>query len=73
MPDSLLNASQLEQPATPVVPTQPSSLPDTSSVYYKNCQEVRRAGKDPIRQGEPGYGPHLDRDGDGVACESKRH
>ncbi|MCX4774188.1 excalibur calcium-binding domain-containing protein [Streptomyces sp. NBC_01260] len=23
----------------------------------------------PIHAGEPGYGRHLDRDGDGVACE----
>ncbi|UNB56163.1 excalibur calcium-binding domain-containing protein [Mycolicibacterium sp. YH-1] len=21
-------------------------------------------------EGDPGYGPHLDRDGDGVGCES---
>ncbi|MFG2874596.1 excalibur calcium-binding domain-containing protein [Streptomyces sp. NPDC048337] len=23
----------------------------------------------PVHRGEPGYGPHLDRDGDGVGCE----
>ncbi|WP_374323393.1 excalibur calcium-binding domain-containing protein [Streptomyces sp. AP-93] len=39
------------------------------SVYYKNCTAVRAAGADPIRSGDPGYGRHLDRDGDGVACE----
>ncbi|WP_442813445.1 excalibur calcium-binding domain-containing protein [Streptomyces sp. NBC_01244] len=39
------------------------------SVYYKNCTAVRAAGADPIRRGDPGYGRHLDRDGDGVACE----
>lgn len=39
------------------------------SVYYKNCTAVRAAGADPIRRGDPGYGSHLDRDGDGVACE----
>ncbi len=38
-------------------------------VYYANCTEVERAGAAPIRRGDPGYGPHLDRDGDGVACE----
>ncbi|MFE7129880.1 excalibur calcium-binding domain-containing protein [Streptomyces sp. NPDC057638] len=38
-------------------------------VYYKNCTAVRAAGADPIRRGDPGFGPHLDRDGDGVACE----
>jgi hypothetical protein len=40
-----------------------------SSVYYKNCAAVRAAGADPIRRGDPGYGRHLDRDGDGVGCE----
>ncbi|WP_405861552.1 excalibur calcium-binding domain-containing protein [Streptomyces sp. NBC_00090] len=38
-------------------------------VYYRNCTAVRAAGADPIRRGDPGYGSHLDRDGDGVACE----
>ncbi|WP_315986068.1 excalibur calcium-binding domain-containing protein [Streptomyces sp. t39] len=36
---------------------------------YANCSEVRDAGADPIRTGDAGYGRHLDRDGDGVACE----
>ncbi|GAA0494111.1 hypothetical protein Ade02nite_20690 [Paractinoplanes deccanensis] len=40
-----------------------------TSVYYKNCSAVRAAGADPIYRGDPGYGRHLDRDGDGVACE----
>jgi len=40
-----------------------------ASTYYANCTVVREAGKAPIRRGDPGYGPHLDRDGDGVACE----
>ncbi|WP_416371148.1 excalibur calcium-binding domain-containing protein [Streptomyces sp. MB09-01] len=39
------------------------------SVYYKNCTAVRAAGAAPIRRSDPGYGRHLDRDGDGVACE----
>lgn len=39
------------------------------STYYANCTAVRAAGADPIRSGDPGYGSHLDRDGDGVACE----
>jgi len=25
-----------------------------------------------VRAGEPGYGPHLDRDGDGIGCEPYR-
>ncbi|MGW4714467.1 excalibur calcium-binding domain-containing protein [Nocardia sp. NPDC004260] len=39
------------------------------SPYYKNCTEVRNAGKAPLRRGQPGYAPHLDRDNDGIACE----
>ncbi|MFJ8296274.1 excalibur calcium-binding domain-containing protein [Streptomyces sp. NPDC094447] len=59
------------------VPTQeptPAATEDDepaggSSVYYRNCTAVRAAGAAPIHAGEPGYGSHLDRDGDGVACE----
>ncbi|MFF3320333.1 excalibur calcium-binding domain-containing protein [Streptomyces sp. NPDC003035] len=40
-----------------------------SVVSYANCAAVRAAGADPIRRGDPGYGRHLDRDGDGVGCE----
>ncbi|MFF3942985.1 excalibur calcium-binding domain-containing protein [Streptomyces phaeofaciens] len=38
-------------------------------MYYDNCDEARAAGAAPVHAGDPGYGPHLDRDGDGVACE----
>ncbi|MFG2332242.1 excalibur calcium-binding domain-containing protein [Streptomyces sp. NPDC048604] len=37
--------------------------------YYANCAAARAAGAAPVRRGDPGYGRHLDRDGDGVACE----
>lgn len=40
-----------------------------SNVYYANCAAARAAGATPIKRGQPGYGRHLDRDGDGVACE----
>ena len=36
---------------------------------YANCAAARAAGADPVYAGEPGYGSHLDRDGDGVGCE----
>ena len=39
------------------------------SVYYPNCTAARQAGAAPIRRGDAGYGSHLDRDGDGIACE----
>ncbi|WP_371635844.1 excalibur calcium-binding domain-containing protein [Streptomyces zaomyceticus] len=46
-----------------------SSSGGGGSVSYANCAAVRAAGAAPIRAGEPGYGRHLDRDGDGVGCE----
>ena len=36
---------------------------------YANCTEARNAGAAPVRRGDPGYGPHLDRDNDGIGCE----
>jgi hypothetical protein len=38
-------------------------------VDFANCSEARNAGAAPVRRGQPGYGSHLDRDGDGVGCE----
>ena len=43
--------------------------PAAESAYYKNCTAARNAGAAPVYRGEPGYGSHLDRDGDGVGCE----
>ena len=39
------------------------------AVYYPNCTAARNAGAAPVRRGQPGYGPHLDRDNDGIGCE----
>lgn len=55
--------------------SQPSSFPSSSRgvrggpTYYANCAAARAAGAAPVRRGQPGYGPHLDRDNDGVGCE----
>lgn len=43
-----------------------------ASGVFANCSEARAAGAAPVRRGDPGYGPHLDRDGDGVGCEPRR-
>lgn len=40
-----------------------------STTHYANCTAARNAGAAPVRRGDPGYGSHLDRDGDGVGCE----
>ena len=41
----------------------------SGEVYYPNCAAARAAGAAPVRRGQPGYGSHLDRDGDGIGCE----
>ncbi len=56
------------QPA-PVQPAQPAHAP-APEVYYKNCDAARAAGAAAVYQGQPGYGKHLDRDGDGIGCDS---
>lgn len=48
---------------------EPKRESSGGSVYYKNCSAARAAGAAPVRVGDPGYGRHLDRDGDGVGCE----
>ncbi|PHP20041.1 calcium-binding protein [Sphingobium sp. IP1] len=39
---------------------------------YRNCADARAAGAAPIHRGQPGYGAHMDGDGDGIACEPYR-
>lgn len=46
-----------------------SSSSSGSSTFFENCTAAREAGAAPVRSGDPGYGSHLDRDGDGIACE----
>jgi hypothetical protein len=36
---------------------------------WRNCTEARANDAAPVHRGDPGYGSHLDRDGDGVGCE----
>ncbi|HEX6967210.1 MAG TPA: excalibur calcium-binding domain-containing protein [Micromonosporaceae bacterium] len=43
--------------------------PARPRVHYHDCDEAWAAGAAPLHRGEPGYGRHLDRDGDGVACD----
>lgn len=55
-------------------PARPQSLTSDglgsrSAGAFANCTAARAAGAAPVRRGNPGYGPHLDRDGDGVGCE----
>ncbi|KRF34673.1 excalibur calcium-binding domain-containing protein [Nocardioides sp. Soil805] len=59
-------------------PGVPASMPTESpapavvgggSTYFENCDAARSPGAAPVHLGDPGYGTHLDRDGDGTACE----
>lgn len=43
-----------------------------ASEAFRNCAEARAAGAAPLRLGQPGYGAHMDGDGDGIACEPYR-
>lgn len=54
---------------TTVAPPPPPTTVYAPSTYYDNCTEARSAGVTPLYRGDPGYGSHLDRDDDGVACE----
>jgi type IV secretory pathway VirB10-like protein len=51
--------------------TEPTTAPTTTTatVVYRNCAEVRAAGKAPLHRGDPGYSSELDRNGDGTACD----
>lgn len=55
--------SPSREPARFVSPTT------RSGGAFANCSAARAAGAAPVRRGSPGYGPHLDRDNDGVGCE----
>jgi excalibur calcium-binding domain-containing protein len=38
------------------------------SAPFPNCRAAFAAGATPVYRGDPGYGPHLDGNGDGIAC-----
>ncbi|MFI7481472.1 excalibur calcium-binding domain-containing protein [Kocuria sp. M1R5S2] len=57
------------QPA-PAEPAPGTVAPAPTEVYYANCTEARAAGAAPLYVGDPGYREAMDRDRDGVACES---
>jgi len=57
------------KPKTTTAAPEPKPDPKPAAAYYKNCTVARAAGVTPLYRGQPGYGSHLDRDNDGVACE----
>ncbi len=56
--------------ATTTNTTTPTTVEETTttSILYRNCGQAQSSGALPLYVGDPGYGLHLDRDGDGEAC-----
>lgn len=62
-------------PSPSAAPARLYSAPSTAASIgrsFRNCGDARAAGAAPVVRGSPGYGPHLDRDGDGIGCEPYR-
>jgi hypothetical protein len=55
-------------PVTTAATTPPP--PAASGPTYANCTAARNAGAAPLYRGDPGYRDALDRDHDGIACET---
>ncbi|MCZ4561168.1 excalibur calcium-binding domain-containing protein [Rhodococcus sp. IEGM 1401] len=57
-------------PPPPAPLAAPAPAPRQGGTFqYENCDAARDAGADPVYRDEYGYGPHLDRDNDGIGCE----
>lgn len=59
----------IESSPKPVAQPDASGSPPSGGRAFRNCAEARAAGAAPVRRGDPGYSPKLDRDGDGIGCE----
>lgn len=73
--DQPMSAEELDrqQPGSGVKATRPVRVSAPASAgatwSYPGCREARAAGAAPLYAGQPGYGPHMDGDNDGIACE----
>lgn len=67
--DQNLNDPGSPRPSTSAPTKGGSSQRGGGAVYYQNCDAARAASAAPLHRGDPGYDVHLDRDGDGSACE----
>ena len=54
----------------PQVDTPPAQNP-APALAFQTCADARAAGYRNMHRGAPGYSEHLDRDGDGIACEAR--
>ncbi|HFK1742003.1 excalibur calcium-binding domain-containing protein [Bacillus thuringiensis] len=51
---------------------QQKAAPKQEKVHFANCTDANIAGYYDITPDSPAYASHLDRDGDGVACERNK-
>ena len=57
-------------PAAPAPAAPAPAAPAPAAAYFGSCAEAKAAGAAPLFAGQAGYRAALDRDKDGVACES---
>ena len=70
-PDTPASVVPTDAPApVPQVDTPPAQNP-APALAFQTCADARAAGYRNMHRGAPGYSDHLDRDGDGIACESR--
>lgn len=67
-------------PAPKPAPDAPAPVPQADAppaqnpapaLAFQTCADARAAGYRNMHRGAPGYSEHLDRDGDGIACEAR--
>lgn len=65
-------AGAAEAPPAPVPQVDtPLAQNPAPALAFQTCADARAAGYRNMHCGAPGYSEHLDRDGDGIACESR--
>jgi len=64
----LWQRSTADTPTTPVRTTQTQTHGQTTGGPFASCAAARAAGAAPLRTGDAGWNPKLDRDHNGVAC-----
>ena len=69
-----------DAPAPKPAPDTPAPVPQADAppaqnpapaLAFQTCADARAAGYRNMHRGAPGYSEHLDRDGDGIACEAR--
>ncbi|BBZ38717.1 hypothetical protein MCNS_17800 [Mycobacterium conspicuum] len=60
------------RPDRPTTQSSATTTPSRSGPYYQNCDEAHKDGRWDIPEGDPAYRRELDKNHDGVACESRK-